>query len=73
MVEQCFAEPTEQQIERGAHRWVRALETAGMASVEHPSHDPRPCEWARAADRTLAVVKRFRERVSARSDRVAAV
>ncbi len=68
MVERFFAELTERQIKRGAHRSTKELETAVMAYIEHRNRDPKPFTWVRTADQILAAVRRFCERVNARSD-----
>lgn len=68
MVERFFAELTERQIKRGAHRSTKELETAVMAYIEHRNRDPKPFTWVRTADQILAAVRRFCERVNARPD-----
>lgn len=71
MVERFFAELTERQIKRRAHRSVKELESAVTAYIEHRNRDPKPFKWVRTADQILAAVKRFCERLDARQDCVA--
>lgn len=71
MVERFFAELTERQIKRGAHRSVKELEAAVMTYIEHRNRDPKPFKWVRTAEQILAAVKRFCERVNTSPDCVA--
>ena len=64
MVERFFAEITEREIRRGAHRSVKDLEAAVMAYIDKRNQDPKPFKWVRTADQILDAVKRFCERVS---------
>lgn len=62
MVERFFAEITDRQIKRGAHRSVRELEDAVMRYIDRRNQDPRPFTWVRTADQILDAVKRFCQR-----------
>lgn len=63
LVERVFAELTERQIKRGAHRSVKELEAAITRYIERRNEDPKPFKWSRTADEILASLKRFCERI----------
>lgn len=63
LVERFFAELTEKQIKRGAHRSVHALKTAITTYIDKRNADPKPFKWVRTADQILAAVKRYCERL----------
>lgn len=63
LVERFFAELTERQIKRGAHRSVKELESAINSYIEKRNDDPKPFTWARTADQILDAVKRYCERL----------
>ena len=64
MVERFFAEITERQIRRGAHRSVKELEEAVLGYIEARNQNPTPFTWVRTADQILDALKRFCERVA---------
>ena len=64
LVERWFAQLTEKQIRRGAHRSTRALETAILAYIEYGNTTPKPFVWTKTADEILASVARFCHRIS---------
>lgn len=59
LVERFFANLTEKQIRRGAHRSTEELETAIRAYIHAVNADPKPFRWTKSADDILATVKRF--------------
>lgn len=62
LVERWFAELTQKQIRRGAHRSVRALEAAIAEYIEVTNEDPKPFIWTKTADEILASIARFAHR-----------
>jgi transposase len=64
LVERWFAELTQKQIRRGAHRSTPELETAIYAFLEASNEDPKPFVWTKTADQILAAVARFCVRTS---------
>lgn len=64
MVERFFAEITDKQIKRGAHRSVHELKGAIMSYIDKRNDDPKPFKWVRTADQILAAVKRYCERIA---------
>ncbi len=58
-VERFFADLTEKQIRRGAHRSTRELEQAIRSYIETVNDDPRPFKWTKSASEILASIKRF--------------
>ena len=64
LVERWFALLTQKQIKRGAHRSVRALETAIREYLAITNEAPRPFRWTKTADDILASVARFCQRTS---------
>jgi len=63
-VERWFADLTNKQIRRGAHRSARALEDAIRLYLATYNHDPRPFVWVKTADEILASIERFCLRIS---------
>lgn len=63
MVERFFAELTEKQIKRGAHRSVNELRRAIMGYINKRNEAPKPFKWVRTADQILNAVKRYCERI----------
>jgi len=63
MVERFFAEITDKQIKRGAHKSVIALRRAITDYIDQRNEDPKPFKWVRTADQILGAVKRFCERL----------
>ena len=64
LVERWFALLSEKQIKRGAHRSVRALETAIRDYLAITNEAPRPFVWTKTADEILAKVAGFCQRTS---------
>jgi len=64
LVERWFAQLTEKQIKRGAHRSTRSLEIAILAYIDHGNTTPKPFVWTKTADEILASVARFCHRIS---------
>ena len=64
LVERWFALLSQKQIKRGAHRSVRALETAIRQYLAITNEAPRPFVWTKTADEILAKVARFCQRIS---------
>jgi len=50
MVERFFAEITEKQIKRGAHRSAKQLIGAIMSYINKRNDEPKPFKWVRTAD-----------------------
>jgi transposase len=63
-VERWFADLTNRQIRRGAHRSTRALEDAIRLYLATYNDDPRPFIWVKTADDILASIERFCLRIS---------
>jgi transposase len=68
LVERWFAELTNKQLQREAHRSTRALETAIRDYLRVQNQNPRPFVWTKSADEILASVARFCERTSNSGD-----
>ena len=64
LVERWFALLSQKQIKRGAHRSVRALETAIREYLAITNEAPRPFVWTKTADEILTKVARFCQRIS---------
>ena len=64
LIERWFALLSEKQIKRGAHRSVRALETAIREYLAMTNAAPKPFAWTKTADEILAKVARFCQRIS---------
>ena len=61
--EQCgFAELTNKQLRRGAHRSVPALEAAIRAFIDAHNIAGKPFVWTGNADEILASIARFAQR-----------
>ncbi len=58
-VERFFAELTEKQIRRGAHRSTAELETAIQAYLKAANANPKPFKWTKSASEILASIQRF--------------
>jgi transposase len=61
-VERWFAELTNKQIRRGAHRSVAQLEEAIREFIDAHNSDPKPFVWVKSADEILASIARFAQR-----------
>lgn len=64
LVERWFAELTQKQIKRGAHRSTAALEAAIREYLDVNNESPKPFVWTKTANEILAAVARFCERTS---------
>jgi transposase len=64
LVERWFALLSQKQIKRGAHRSVRALETAIREYLAITNEAPTPFVWTKTADEILSKVARFCQRIS---------
>jgi len=64
MVERWFANLTNRQIRRGAHRSTAQLEQAIEQYLRTHNEDPRPFIWTKTADQILASVAAFCYRTS---------
>ncbi len=62
LVERWFALLTERQIKRGAHRSVRALETAIHEFLDSHNEAPKPFVWTKTAEEILTSIARFAQR-----------
>jgi transposase len=62
LIERWFAELTNKQIRRGAHRSVHELERAIDDFVEAHNTEPRPFTWTKGADDILTSIERFARR-----------
>jgi transposase len=62
LVERWFAELTQKQIRRGAHRSVKELEDAIWEFINAHNADPKPFVWTKTADGILASIARFAQR-----------
>ena len=63
LVERFFAELTENQIKRGAHRSVDELKSAITSYIDKRNADPRPFTWTKTADQIFAAITRYCERL----------
>ena len=59
LVERWFAELTNKQLRRGAHRSVRDLEVTIRDFINAHHDDPKPFVWTKTADEILASIARF--------------
>jgi transposase len=62
LVERWFAELTNKQLRRGAHRSVAQLEAAIRAFIDAHHANPKPFVWTKTADEILASMARFAQR-----------
>ena len=58
-VERFFAELTNKQLRRGAHRSTLELERAIREYIDVKNRNPKPFVWTRTADEILASIERF--------------
>ena len=63
LVERFFAELTEKQIKRGAHRSVQQLKSAINDHIDKRNADPKPFKWVRTADQIFAAIGRYCKRL----------
>ena len=64
LVERFFAALTEQQLRRGTHTSVPALERAIREYLEHMNQDPKPFRWTKSADQITQSVGRIVQRIN---------
>lgn len=64
LVERWFAEITEKQIRRGAHRSTRELESAIKEYIEVYNEDPKPFVWTKTADHILENLSKYCKRIN---------
>jgi len=62
LVERWFAELTNKQLRRGAHRSVAQLEAAIREFINAHHASPKPFVWTKTADQILASIARFAQR-----------
>jgi len=65
LVERWFAELTNKQLRRGAHRSVRALQAAIGEFIDASNAHGKPFVWTKTADEILASIARFAQRTLA--------
>jgi transposase len=63
-VERFFADLTNKQIRRGAHRSTFELERAIRDYIDLTNRNPKPFVWTKNADDILASIERFCQRIS---------
>jgi transposase len=63
-VERFFAELTNRQLRRGAHRSTLELERALRDYIDVKNRNPKPFIWTKTADEILASIERFCQRIS---------
>lgn len=63
-VERFFAELTNRQLRRGAHRSTLDLERAIRDYIDVTNRTPTPFVWTKTADAILAAIERFCQRIS---------
>ena len=64
LVERFFATLTEQQLRRGTHRSVPALEKAIRDYLEIYNQDPKPFRWAKSADQIIESINSVLKRIN---------
>jgi transposase len=64
LVERWFAELTNKQLKRAAHRSVRALNADIRAWIETWNENPRPYVWTKPAERILESIARYCQRIN---------
>jgi transposase len=63
-VERFFAELTNKQLRRSAHRSTRALERSIRDYIDLNNRRPKPFVWTKTADEILVSIERFCQRTS---------
>jgi transposase len=63
-VERFFADLTNKQLRRGAHRSTLELERAIREYIDIKNRNPKPFVWTKTADEILASIERFCQRTS---------
>lgn len=64
LVERFFASLTEQQLRRGTHRSVPALERAIRDYLDTYNEDPKPFVWTKSADQIIESVNSVLKRIN---------
>ena len=64
LVERFFATLTEQQLRRGTHRSVHALENAIREYLDLHNDKPKPFRWTKSADEIIASVSSVIKRIN---------
>ena len=64
LVESLFAKLTNQQLRRGSHRSVPAVEKAVRQFLERTNKDPKPFIWTKTADTIFESLGRYCSRIS---------
>lgn len=64
LVERFFAALTEQQLRRGSHRSVPALESAIRTYLNTYNEDPKPFRWTKSADEIIESVNGVLKRIN---------
>ena len=64
LVERFFATLTEQQLKRGTHRSVPALENAIRVYLEAYNEDPKPFRWTKSAGEIIESVNRVLKQIN---------
>jgi len=67
-VERVFADLTNKQLRRGAHRSTAELERAIREYIDIRNRNPKPFVWTKTADEILASIERFCKRISGTGD-----
>ena len=63
-VERFFAALTEQQLRRGTHRCLPALENAIGQYLDHHNDTSKPFRWTKSADEIIASVNSVLRRIN---------
>lgn len=64
LVERFFAALTEEQLRRGTHTSVQALEAAIRDYLDHINENPRPFQWTKSADEIIQSVANIVQRTN---------
>lgn len=64
LVERFFAALTEEQLRRGTHTSVHALEAAIRDYLAHTNENPKPFRWTKSADEIIQSVASVVQRIS---------
>jgi transposase len=64
LVESLFAKLTNQQLKRGSHRNVPAVEKAVREFLQRTNDDPRPFVWTKTADQIIESLAKYCMRIS---------
>jgi hypothetical protein len=64
LVERRFADLTQRQLRRGAHRSTKELESAIRSYLDSNNQEPKPFVWTKTADEIFATIARYCLRTS---------